>query len=93
MLNSDAGAQYTVLRYSEQPADVGTIASIGKVGDSYHCPRGNSLGLYNTECVKIDGPFCTTDELEFGTLSLVHWFNANRLHPSIGHLTPVETRD
>jgi len=40
--------------------------------------------------VKIDGPFRTVDELELATLSWVHWFNENRLHSSIGYLTPIE---
>ena len=47
-------------------------------------------GLYKTECVKIDGPFHTVEELELPTLSWVHWFNENRLHSSIGYLTPIE---
>lgn len=45
------------------------------------------MGLYKTECVKIDGPFRTVDELELATLSWVHWFNEYRLHSSIGYLT------
>ncbi len=48
------------------------------------------MGLYKTECIKIDGPFRTADELELATLSWVHWFNENRLHSSIGYLTPIE---
>lgn len=40
--------------------------------------------------MKIDGPFRTTDELELATLSWAHWFNENRLHSSIGYLTPIE---
>ncbi len=35
--HSDAGAQYTALRYSDRLAEVGAIASIGTVGDSYDC--------------------------------------------------------
>lgn len=38
--------------------------------------------------MKIDGSFRTADEL--ATLSWVHWFNENRLHSSIGYLTPIE---
>ena len=34
--HSDAGAQYTAIRYAER-LDVGAIASIGTVGDSYDC--------------------------------------------------------
>lgn len=35
--HSDAGAQYTALRYTDRLAEVGAIASIGSVGDSYDC--------------------------------------------------------
>lgn len=89
--HSDAGSQYTALRYSERLADVGAIASIGTVGDSYDNALAETVvGLYKTECVKIDGPFRIADELELATLSWVHWFNENRLHSSIGYLTPIE---
>ena len=89
--HSDAGTQYTALRYTERLAEVGAIASIGTVGDSYDNALAESVvGLYKTECVKIDGPFRSADDLELATLSWVHWFNENRLHSSIGYLTPVE---
>jgi len=89
--HSDAGSQYTAIRYAERLADAGAIASIGTVGDSYDNALAESvIGLYKTECVKIDGPFRTVDELELATLSWVHWFNENRLHSSIGYLTPIE---
>jgi hypothetical protein len=59
------------------------------VGVSHDYALADSVvGLYKTECVKIDGPFRTADEL--ATLSWVHWFNENRLHSSIGYLTPLE---
>lgn len=89
--HSDAGSQYTAIRYAERLADAGAIASIGTVGDSYDNALAESVvGLYKTECVKLDGPFRTVDELELATLSWVHWFNENRLHSSIGYLTPIE---
>ena len=89
--HSDAGSQYTALRYTERLAEVGAVASIGSVGDSYDNALAESVvGLYKTECVKIDGPFRTADELELATLSWVHWFNGNRLHSSIDYLTPIE---
>lgn len=92
--HSDAGRQYTALRYTERLAEVGAIASIGSVGDSYDNALAEStIGLYKTECVKIDGPFRTVDELELATLSWVHWFNDNRLHSSIRYLTPIEMED
>lgn len=87
-------AQYTAIRYAERLADAGAIASIGTVGDSYDNALAESVvGLYKTECVKLDGPFRTVDELELATLSWVHWFNENRLHSSIGYLTPIEAEN
>ena len=89
--HSDAGAQYTALRYADRLADIGALASIGSVGDSFDNALAETVvGLYKNECVKIDGPFRTVDELELATLSWVHWFNHKRLHSSIGYLTPVE---
>lgn len=89
--HSDAGSQYTALRYSDRLAEVGAVASIGTVGDSYDNALAETVvGLYKNECVKIDGPFRNADDLELATLSWVHWFNENRLHSSIGYLTPIE---
>jgi putative transposase len=89
--HSDAGSQYTAIRYSTRLLDAGAVASIGSVGDSFDNAMAESvIGLYKNECVKIDGPFMTVDELELATLSWVHWFNEHRLHSSIGYLPPVE---
>lgn len=61
------------------------------MGDSYNNALAESVvGLDKTECVPIDGPFKTVDELELATLSWVHWFNENRLHSSIGYRAPIE---
>jgi putative transposase len=92
--HSDAGSQYTAIRYAERLADVGVIASIGTVGDSFDNALAETvIGLYKNECVKIDGPFRTADELELATLSWVHWFNENRLHSALDYLTPLEFED
>jgi putative transposase len=89
--HSDAGSQYTSIRYTARLADAGAVASIGSVGDSYDNAEAESLiGLYKTECVRRDGPFRTVEDLELATLSWVHWFNHNRLHSSIGYRTPIE---
>ena len=89
--HSDAGSQYTAIRYAERLADAGAVASIGTVGDSFDNALAETvIGLYKTECVSIDGPFRTADELELTTLSWVHWFNENRLHSALDYLTPLE---
>jgi putative transposase len=89
--HSDAGSQYTSIRYSTRLADAGAVASIGSVGDSYDNAQAESLiGLYKLECVRRDGPFRTVDDLELATLNWVHWFNEQRLHSSLGHVPPTE---
>jgi putative transposase len=55
--HSDAGSQYTAIRYRTRLLDVGAVASIGSVGDSFDNAQVESLiGLYKTECVRHDGP-------------------------------------
>lgn len=89
--HSDAGSQYTAIRYSNRLVDAGAVASIGSVGDSFDNAMAESvIGLYKTECVRHDGPFRTVDDLELATLSWVHWFNTVRLHSSIGYVPPAE---
>jgi len=89
--HSDAGSQYTAIRYAERLLDAGALASIGTVGDSFDNALAESVvGLYKTECVRHDGPFRGVDDLELATADWVWWFNYNRLHGSIGHVPPVE---
>jgi len=84
-------AQYTSIRYHSRLCDVGAVASIGSVGDSYDNALAESLiGLYKTECVVVDGPFRGVADLELATCDWVHWFNNDRLHSAIGHVPPIE---
>jgi putative transposase len=92
--HSDAGSQYTAIRYANRLLDAGAVASIGTVGDSYDNALAEStIGLYKTECVRHDGPWRGLDDLELATLSWVHWFNHHRLHSKIGNMSPVEHED
>ena len=89
--HSDAGSQYTAIRYADRLADAGALASIGSVGDSFDNAMAESvIGLYKTECVRHDGPFRSVDDLELVTLSWVHWYNTARLHSSLDYTTPIE---
>jgi putative transposase len=83
--------QYTAIRYAARLLDAGAVASIGSVGDSYDNALAESvIGLYKTECVRHEGPWRGTDDLELATLNWVHWFNNHRLHSSIGNVPPLE---
>lgn len=92
--HSDAGAQYLAIRYTERLADAEALPSIGSVGDSYDNALAEStIGLYKTECVNYEGPWKTVEELELATLLWVDWYNASRLHSSIGGIPPIEYED
>jgi len=89
--HSDAGSQYTSIRYANRLLDAGALASIGTVGDSYDNALAESnIGLYKAECVRHEGPWHGVHDLELATLGWVYWFNEVRLHSSIDHLPPVE---
>lgn len=89
--HSDAGAQYTSIRYTDRLLQTGLRASVGTVGDSYDNALAESvIGLYKTELVHWEGPWAGVDELELGTLGWVHWFNHTRLHSALGYRTPAQ---
>lgn len=74
--NTLSWARYQV---SSRAADAGALAE-------------SLIGLYKTECVKPDGPWRSTDDLELATLNWVWWFNSIRLHSSIGDAPPIGLR-
>ena len=91
--HSDAGSQYTSVRFTERLAEIGARPSIGTVADSFDNALAETTnGLYKTECVY--GPDATgwddVDELELATLSWVHWFNHDRLHGHCHDIPPAE---
>jgi putative transposase len=91
--HSDAGSQFTSVRFTERLDEIGARPSIGTVADSYDNALAETTnGLYKTELVY--GPDATgwddVDELELATLSWVHWFNEDRLHEHCGHVPPAE---
>jgi putative transposase len=91
--HSDAGSQFTSVRFTERLDEIGARPSIGTVADSYDNALAETTnGLYKTECVY--GPDATgwdgVDELELATLSWVHWFNHERLHSRCDDVPPAE---
>ncbi len=91
--HSDAGSQFTSVRFTERLDEIGARPSIGTVADSYDNALAETMnGLYKTECVY--GPDATgwdgVDELELATLSWVHWFNHERLHGHCDDVPPAE---
>jgi putative transposase len=92
--HSDAGSQFTSVRFTERLAEIGARPSIGTVADSYDNALAETTnGLYKTECVHgpdAPRPWADVDELELATLSWVHWFNEDRLHSHCDDVPPAE---
>ncbi len=91
--HSDAGSQFTSLRYGERLAELGAQPSIGSVGDSYDNALAEAVNsLYKAELIRGpgQGPWRTVDDLELATLAWVTWFNAERLHGTLGDVPPAE---
>jgi putative transposase len=89
--HSDAGSQYTAIRYSDRLHDAGISASIGSVGDSYDNAMAESLnGTFKAELVHLHGPWRTRVELETAIINWIYWYNETRLHGEIGDIPPAE---
>ncbi len=89
--HSDAGSQYTSIRYGERLAELGAVPSIGSIGDSYDNALAETVnGLYKTELIRRRGPWRGVDAVELATLEWVHWFNTTRLHGVLHDVPPVE---
>jgi len=94
--HSDAGSQYTSIRYGERLEEIGAVPSIGSIGDSYDSALAEAVNnLYKTELVygPDQGPWKTVADLELATLGWVHWFNNQRLHGYLGDIPPAEYED
>jgi putative transposase len=88
--HSDAGSQFTSIRYTERLADAGIEPSVGSVGDSYDNALAEStIGLYKAERMNRQS-WKTTEEVEIATLEYIDWFNHRRLHGSMGDIPPAE---
>lgn len=89
--HSDAGSQYTSFRYTDRLTELGVLASIGTVGDSFDNALAEStIGLYKAEVIHHQGPWKGANDVELATAIWVHWFHTERLHGSIGRIPPVE---
>jgi putative transposase len=91
--HSDAGSQFTSIRYGERLAEIGAVPSIGSVGDSYDNALAETVnGYYKTELIRGPGhgPWRSVEDVELATLGWVHWHNTERLHGYLGDVPPTE---
>ena len=88
--HSDAGSQYTSVALTAELHAAGVAGSIGTVGDALdNALCESTIGLFKNEA--IHGPSWTSRrDVEHQVAAWVHWYNTQRLHSSIGHLSPIE---
>jgi len=94
--HSDAGSQYTSVRFAETLLLEGLVPSIGTVGDAYdNALAETTIGLFKAECYRPGSPFLprqprTPAELEAAVAAWVHWYNNDRLMHRLGLIPPLE---
>ena len=88
--HSDRGSQYTSIDYTQTLTDHRVLASVGSVGDAYDNALAESfLDSFKTELIA-DRVWRTRSQLELAVVEYVGWYNAVRLHASLGDIPPVE---
>jgi putative transposase len=80
---SDAGSQFTSVRFTEHLEEIDARPSIGTVAHSFDSALAETInGLDKAE--RIYGPdtqgWEDVEHLELAALSWVHWFESERLH-------------
>ncbi|WP_155250287.1 IS3 family transposase [Mycobacterium intracellulare] len=92
--HSDAGSQFTSIRYGERLAEIGAVPSIGSIGDSFDNALAETVnGYYKGELIygpTRSGPWKTIEDVELATLGWVYWHNTNRLHGYLADVPPTE---
>lgn len=92
--HSDAGSQFTSIRYGERLAEIGAVPSIGSIGDSFDNALAETVnGSYKAELIygpARSRPWKTVEDVELATLGWVHWHNTTRLHGYLNDLPPAE---
>lgn len=90
VFHSDHGCQYTADAYRSACERYGVTQSMGSVGDSYDNAQAESVwSSFKREAID-HRQFATKAEARVAIFSWIVWYNATRLHTSIGGRPPVE---
>jgi transposase InsO family protein len=94
--HSDAGSQYTSVRFAQALLLAGLTPPVGTVGDALdNALAETTIGLSKTECTRAGppfrrGPIRSLADLEEITSAWVHWYNTARLMHRLGRRPPAE---
>lgn len=88
--HSDRGSQYAAHDYRKVLAARGITVSMSRKGDCWdNAPMESANGTVKVECVN-DEKFQTRRQAEQAILEYLGYYNTQRMHSSIGYLTPSE---
>lgn len=88
--HTDRGSQYTSADYTQELDDHGVLASVGSVGDAYDNAMAESfVDTFKTELIA-ERSWRSRTQLELAVVEYIAWFNNDRLHESLGDVSPVE---
>jgi len=88
--HTDRGSQYTSADYTRELDDHGVLASAGSAGDAYDNAMAESfVDSFKTELIA-DRSWRSRTQLELAVVEYVAWFNNDRLHESLGDVSPAE---
>lgn len=81
--------QYTSMDYTQTLIDYRVLASVGSVGDAYDDALAESfIDSFKTELIR-DRVWRSRSQLELAVVEHIGWYNAARLHESLGDI-PLE---
>ena len=76
--------------YTQTLADHRVLASVGSVGDAYDKALAESfVDSFKTELIA-DRVWQSRSQLELAVVEYIGWYNAARLHESLGDVPPRE---
>lgn len=90
VLHSDHGCQYTSTTFGARCRAMGIVQSMGTVGDSYDNALAESFWASLKREVVDCSHFTTRDEARIAIFEWIIWYNTERLHSSLGYMSPVE---
>ncbi len=87
--HTDAGSQYTSISYTDRVAEAGMVPSIGSVGDALDNAMAESW-VATIKAELIQGRiFASFEQAEHEVLEWISFYNHERLHESLGYLSPA----
>lgn len=90
VLHSDHGCQYTSTTFGARCRTMGIVQSMGTVGDSYDNALAESFWASLKRELVDCTHFTTREEARIAVFEWIMWYNTERLHSSLGYMSPVE---